>query len=134
MVQAEPQQYGFLSTLTELNCSTTLDQLTFLVIITWFKEVGKSKIILGRQAQFSNTAISDEASYVCEVDITEMDIVIERRIDFKVIGRFAQNLLNKQLNVYWNFQFHQESFMKKNNWNSLEIPDKKSSFHFRADS
>ena len=95
VVQAEPQQYGFLNTRTELNCSTTLDQFTFLVIITWFKEVGESKILLDRQAQFSNTAISDEASYVCEVDITEMGIVIERRIDFKVIGRFAQKISAK---------------------------------------
>ena len=44
---------------------------------------------LSERPQFENTAISDEGVYTCQVDITEMGIVIEKRIDFKVIGELV---------------------------------------------
>ena len=87
VVLAEPKQYGFLNTLTALNCTTTLDQFRFLIIITWFRGEGDSKMRLGERPRFGSTAIPDEGMYTCEVDITEVGIVIEKKINFKVIGK-----------------------------------------------
>ena len=42
---------------------------------------------LGERPRFGSTAIPDEGVYACEVDITEMRIVTEKKIDFKVIGK-----------------------------------------------
>ena len=86
MVQAEPKQYGFLNAPSMLNCTTTLDEFRFLVDIRWFSGEGDSKMLLGERLQFDNTAISNEGVYTCQVDITEMGIVINRKIDFQVIG------------------------------------------------
>ena len=86
VVDAEPQQYGFLKTPTALNCSTSLDTFDFLVDITWFRGEGDSKTMLNGRPQFGSTAISDEGVYTCKVDITEMGIMIEKKIDFQVVG------------------------------------------------
>ena len=86
VVDAEPQQYGFLNTPTALNCSTSLDSFVFLVEVTWFRGENDAKTRLNGRPQFGSTAISDEGVYTCKVDITEMGIVIEKMIDFQVIG------------------------------------------------
>ena len=83
MVQAEPKQYGFFNTPTALNCTTTLDVFRFLVVTTWFRGEGSTKAELSERPHFDSTAISNEGVYACQVDITEMSIVIEKKMTSK---------------------------------------------------
>lgn len=87
VVQAEPVQYALVNTQTALNCSTTLDAFDFLVDISWFRGEGADRMSLSGRPQFESTAISDEGVYTCVIDITEMGIATEKRINFKVIGK-----------------------------------------------
>ena len=89
MVQAEPKQYGILNIPTALNCTTTLDQFRFLVIIRWFRGEGSTKEVFGERPQFDVTAISNEGVYTCQVDIIEIGIVTNKKIDYKVIGELV---------------------------------------------
>ena len=87
MIRAEPVQYGLLNSQTKLNCSTTLDGFRYLVDITWFRGEGDSRVELWGRPQFESTAISDEGVYACVIVIGEIDIVVERIINFQVIGK-----------------------------------------------
>ena len=94
MILAEPVQYGLLNSQTNLNCSTTLDGFRYLVEITWFRGEGDGREDLWRRPQFENTAISDEGVYTCVINIREMGIVVERIINFQVIGKHNKNVLS----------------------------------------
>ena len=87
MIQAEPLQYGLLNSPTALNCSTTLNEFTFLVDISWFSGEGDGRVSLSGRPQFESTAITDEGVYTCIIDIAEMSFVVERIINFQVIGK-----------------------------------------------
>jgi hypothetical protein len=90
VVQAEPEQYGLLNTSTALDCSTTLNEFDFLVDIAWFRGEGTERTPLNTPLLiFESTAFSDEGVYTCKVNINELGIVIERIINFKVVGKYT---------------------------------------------
>ena len=84
MVEVEPNQYGFLNTPTELDCTTQLEQSD--IDTKWFRVEGSMNVSLNGAPRFESTAISDEGRYICEVYIRSMSIKINKTIDFHVIG------------------------------------------------
>ena len=91
VVQAEPMQYGLLNFPASLNCLTTLDVFDFLIDFTWFRREGSGRTQLN-SPQFERTALSDDGVYTCRVNINEFGAVIERTIDFQVIGKHTITL------------------------------------------
>ena len=87
VVEAEPVQYGLLNTPTDLNCSTVLDEFMFLVEISWFRGEGANRTRLSGRPWFERTVISNEGVYTCIVNIQEMGVVIEKIINFQVVGK-----------------------------------------------
>jgi hypothetical protein len=88
VVQAEPVQYGLLNSRTALDCSTTLDKFIFLVDITWYRGEGTGRIEMS-SPQLEGTELSDEGVYTCKVNINEVGAVIEKIINFLVIGKYS---------------------------------------------
>ena len=88
MLQAEPVQYGLYNTPTELNCSTTLNTMQFVIDFSWYRGQEQDKTALPGRPQFENTDISHEGLYTCEVHISVVGVTIQKTINFTVIGKF----------------------------------------------